>query len=93
MFYYHKVIYNSKNSSQINNLLLISRNQILNKYEDFILLKNPPIKKKLIKRKYRIMRNRYSYKDLSLNMLFFHQFILMLILYSHFEIIFIMAFI
>lgn len=76
MFYYHKVIYNSKNSSQINNLLLISRNQILNKYEDFILLKKPPIKKKSIKikpskRKYKVMRNKYSYTNLSLNMLFF----------------------
>lgn len=91
MFYYHKVIYNNKNSSQINNLLLISRNQILNNYEDFIYLKNPPIKKKLIKRKYRI--NKYSYTNLSLNLLFLHQFILMFVLYSHFEIIFIMTFI
>lgn len=69
MFSYHKVIYQSNNSSQINNLLLITRNQILNNYEDNIYIKNIKIQKKVkIKRKY--MVNNYSYVDLPLNNLF-----------------------
>ena len=92
MFTYHKVIYQSNNSTQINNLLLITRNQLLNNYNDNIYLCNLQIKKKIIpKRKYKYMVNKYSYHKISLNTLFFHHFIVMLFLYSHFKIIFIIA--
>lgn len=92
MFTYHKVIYQSNNSTQINNLLLITRNQLLNNYNDNIYLRNLQIKKKIIpKRKYKYMVNKYSYHNISLNTLFFHHFIVMLFLYSHFKIIFIIA--
>lgn len=46
MFTYHKVIYNSNNSFQLNNLLLITRNQILNNYENNIYLNDIKIKPK-----------------------------------------------
>ena len=69
MFTYHQVIYHSNNSIQINNLLLISRNQLLNDYNDNRYLCNLQIKKKIIpKRKYMI--NKYSYHNISLNTLF-----------------------
>jgi hypothetical protein len=90
MFTYHKVIYRSNNSIQINNLLLITRNQLLNDYNDNIYLHNLQIKKKIIpKRKYMI--NKYSYHNISLNTLFFNHFFLMLLLYCHFKIIFIIT--
>lgn len=91
MFTYHKVIYNSNNSFQLNNLLLITRNQILNNYENNIYLNDIKIKpKKKIRRKF-IHYNKYSYMNISLNTLFFHQFLFMLFLYSHFEIIFLIT--
>ena len=77
MFTYHKVIYQINNNNQINNLLLITRNQILNDYKDNIYFHNLQIKiKKKPKRKY-IIKN-YSYKNISLNTLYFNHFILML---------------
>lgn len=92
MFTYHKVIYHSNNSIQINNLLLITRNQLLNDYNDNIYLRNLQIKKKIIpKRKYKYVVNTYLYHNISLNTLFFNHFFIMLLLYSHFKIIFIIT--
>ena len=92
MFTYHKVVYPSNNSIQINNLLLITRNQLLNNYNDNVYLCNLQIKKKIIpKRKYKYVVNKYSYRNIALNTLFFHHFIVMFFLYSHFKIIFIIT--
>lgn len=88
MFTYHKVIYQSNNSIQINNLLLITRNQILNDYDDNVYLRNLQIKKRIMpKRKY--LTNKYT--NISLNCLFLHHYIILALLYCHFKIIFIIA--
>ena len=90
MFTYHKVIYQSNNSIQINNLLLITRNQILNDYDDNVYLRNLQIKKRIMpKRKF--LTNKYTYTNISLNCLFLHHYIILALLYCHFKIIFIIA--
>lgn len=75
MFYYHKIKYSLTNNFQINNLLLIIRNQEYTEYNDNIYITNLHIEKKYKKtNKYKFIRKRYleKYSYTTLPSLFFN---------------------